>query len=383
MTIHKPGSSIPTPMPRQILGLLVFLGLPVLMPLQNANPCSTFLLEKDGILIVGHNLDSESPVPGVVVVNNRGFRKQAKSWSELAYGDTVPNPPMEWTSKYGSITFGICRDFPDGGMNEAGVFIAEMSLANTQFPEDTSKPLLFMMLWMQYVLDTCDSVDQVVRSAHDLTIDGWNWHFFTADRQGRAAAIEFIEGKVVVHTGDSMPVPILINSVYAEEMKTLKKYEGFGGSRPIRLSDDSQPLFIHGARMIQEAGHSKKTAVDYGFDVLAKLGSDWTQWSYLCDLKNLKVHFKTKESPEIKKLDFKAFDLSNRTPAKMLDIHADLSGSAEKHFQDHSLKYNRECVRRVFLAADFEPVFVSHGSTLEEAVTRFSEYAESTQRVDE
>lgn len=180
-----------------------------------------------------------------------------------------------------------------------------------------------------------------------------------------------------------MPVPILINSVYTEEMKRLKKYDGFGGTKPIRLSDNSQPIFIHGARMIEKAEHSKKTTIDYGFDVLAKLGSDWTQWSYLCDLKNMKVHFKTKESPEIKKLDFKAFDLSNKTPAKMLDIHADLSGSVEKDFQDYSLKYNRECIRRVFIAADFEPVFVSHGSTLDEAVTRFSEYAESTKCVND
>jgi choloylglycine hydrolase len=235
-----------------------------------------------------------------------------------------------------------------------------------------------MMLWMQYVVDNFESVDQVVKSAHDLTIDGWHWHFFTADREGNAAAIEFLDGKVVVHQGPTLPVPVLENSTYDREMERLKTYKGFGGNKPIDLNNKKQPTFVHGARMIKDFDPSQKPAVDYGFDFLAQFGWEGTQWSYVCDLNALKVYFKTKASPKIKTLDFKSFDGSCKAPVKMLDIHADLSGVVEKNFRDYSLEYNREYVRRTFVVGNYEPVFISHGSSLEEAVERFAAYPEST-----
>jgi choloylglycine hydrolase len=340
--------------------------------------CSTFMLKKGKQLMFGHNLDSGHFTPGVVLINKRGVQKESRSWSELAYGKTVPNPHIKWVSKYGSITFNKYREFPDGGMNEAGLFIVEMSLAGTAFPKDESKPLFFMMLWMQYVLDNFESVDQVVRSAKDLTIEGWSWHFFSADRQGNSAAIEFLDGKVVVHKGAEMPVPVLVNTTYEKEIRRLKTYKGFGGETPVDLENKKQPAFVQGAWQLKAFKASQKALVDYGFETLKVLGWSGTQWSYLCDPANLKVYYKTKESPKIKTLDFKSFDWSCRSPAKMLNIHAPVSGAVETYFKDYSKEFNRACIRRTFVTGNFEPVFTSHGSTLEAAITRFAQYPEST-----
>ncbi len=366
--------------PLKTYGFLVFFFLSIFFHTQDVFGCSTFMLKKDSALIVGHNLDSGRHKPGVVVINKRGVLKQGKSWSELAYGKTVPNPPIKWISKYGSITFNKYRSFPDGGVNEKGIFIVEMSLKGTGFPKDQSKPMLFMMLWMQYVLDNYESVDQVVNCLNHLTIEGWSWHFFTADRKGNAAAIDLVDGKVVVHKGPgpSLPVPVLQNSTYAKEIERLKTYKGFGGDKPVDLNNLKQPIFVHGAQMLKDYDPSKKPAVDYGFDILAQFSWEGTQWSYVCDLANLKVFFKSKVSQKVKVVDFKDFDWSCKTPVKMLDIHADLSGPVEKNFRYYSLEYNRECVRTAFVTGNYEPVFTSHGSTLKEAVERFSAYPEST-----
>jgi len=62
-------------------------------------------------------------------------------------------------------------------MNEAGLFIKEMTLNGIRFPKNESIPLFFMVHWMQYVLDNFDTLDQVVRSVYNLTIDDWTWHF--------------------------------------------------------------------------------------------------------------------------------------------------------------------------------------------------------------
>ena len=370
-------------MSKRISFLICFIAFRILFfagetPEQKTHSCSTFMLKKGPKLVVGHNLDSGHHTPGVVVVNKRGVKKQGKSWTELAYGKTIPNPPLKWISKYGSITFSKYRDFPDGGMNEAGLFIAEMSLPGTVFPKDKSKPLLFMMLWMQYVLDNFKTVNQVIQSTHDLTVDGWNWHFFAADRKGNTAAIEFLDGRVVVHQGSMMPFPVLVNTKYELEIKRLKTYMGFGGDKQIDLNNKKQPVFVQGAWMVKNFSSSQKPIVDYGFKILSVLGWSGTQWSYICDLRALKVYYKTKVSPTIKVLDFQSFDWSCRTPVKMLDIHAKLSGSVEKNFRDYSLKYNREFIRSVFVEGNFEPVFTSHGSTLKDAITRFAAYPEST-----
>ena len=192
---------------------------------------------KSGInVIAGHNLDKGKHAHGTVFINKRGINKQGKSWTELAYNKSVPNPKIEWTSKYGSVTFNrFCRDFPDGGMNEAGLFIEEMSLAGTSWPVDDSKPKIFMCLWMQYALDNFESIEQVVQSAHDFSIEGWSWHFFTADSNGNAAVIEFLDEKVVIYKGDDLPIPVLANTKYEKELEMIKEYEGFGGTKEIDL----------------------------------------------------------------------------------------------------------------------------------------------------
>lgn len=360
---------------------LLLLGFIFICVTSTLFPCQTFTLKKGKILIVGHNLGHRSHVPGAVVINKRGVRKTAVSWMEILSGKPAVNPPLEWTSKYASVTFSpFCRDFPDGGMNEAGLFIEEMTLNGTRFPADESKPLLFMMLWMQYVLDNFETVDQVVQSVHDLTIDGWTWHFFTADREGNSAVIEFLDGEIKVFRGEDLPYPVLCNTKYAEEVKNIKRFKGFGGDMEIDLKSHKQKRFIHGAQMIRDFNPDKEDAVDYGFKILNQFDRGGTQWSLVCDLKNLKAYFRSKTSKNIKELDLKSFDLSCGSPAKMLDYHVEFEGNVEKNFSDYSLERNRDFVKKAVdaMGKGFESFFTSQGSTVEEVIARIAGYSEKT-----
>jgi choloylglycine hydrolase len=268
-------------------------------------------------------------------------------------------------------------------MNEAGLFIEEMTLGGTRFPKDESKPLVFMMQWMQYVLDNYETVDQVIQSAHDFTIDGWSWHFFTADRKGDAAVIEFLEGEVKVFKNDKLPVPALCNTRYNLEIKRLKKYKGFGGERTTTLEDKNQPRFVQAARMLKNYDPNGKPPVDYGFNILKQLGRGGTRWSFICDLKNLKAYFKTSRSYNIKELDLKSFDLSCETSVKMLDIHSPLSGNVKKNFLNYSLDYNRKVMRKAVevLGQNFKNYIKSMGSTLDQVIERLAGFSESTKCV--
>jgi len=371
----------------RVSGLMLVAGLCLAMAAgHEAFACSSFLVEKNGAVIAGRNLDSEKFTSGVVVVNKRAIRKESRSWNELAYGQKLPNPHLTWVSKYGSITFNtFCRDFVDGGMNEAGLFIQEMSLVENKYPEDAAKPRFFMMLWMQYVLDNFESVDQVVDSAREVVIDGWNWHFFTADAAGNTAAIEFIGGKPVLTYGQAMPVTVLCNDTYTTEMERLQKYEGFGGNKPVFLKGDprtrgaEEPVeddrFVNAATLIKRTADSPLPPLEYGMKILEEMAWEGTQWSYVCDLTNKKIRFRTKDSPQLKELSFEGFDLDPRSPTRMLDIHS-TGDIGPDSFSDYSLKLNRDSLKKKI--SGWESVFTSNGATLEGALDRIAGYSETT-----
>ena len=356
---------------------------------RHASACSSFLIEMGDTVVAGRNLDSQKFTPGIVVINLRGIEKESRSWNELAYGQDVPNPRLAWVSRYGSISFNTFgRDLIDGGMNEAGLFIQEMSLVENQFPEDPTKPRFFMMLWMQYVLDNFESVEQVVESAQNVVIDGWNWHFFAADANGRTAAIEFLAGKPVLTYGESMPIPVLCNETYALEMERLRSYEGFGGERPVILNGDQQDRdsqkaeederFVNAATLIKRGEGSTLPPLDYGMTILEEMSWEGTQWSYVCDLTHRKIRFRTKDSPNLKELSLEDFDFDSQSPTRMLDIHT-AGDVGPESFDDYSPALNRAALEKKI--SGWGSVFTSNGATLEGALDRLAGYPESTKPV--
>ncbi|MBN1224929.1 MAG: linear amide C-N hydrolase [Candidatus Aminicenantes bacterium] len=310
--------------------------------------CSTFMLKHEGRLIVGHNVDHGYHLSGMVVINKRDVYKKGQTWKELSSNEKELATKPTWTSRYGSVTFNAWGyGFPDGGVNEAGLFIWEMTLEGTKFIENEKLPKLFMNVWMQYQLDNHETIDQVIRSASEIALDGWDWHFFTTDASGRCASIEFLDGQPVVHSGAAMPVTALCNETYEDGLKLLEQYEGFGGDKRLWLSDKSVPRFVHAAQMLGNFSLCDSGAiVDYGLRILENLDRGGTQWSVVCDLIRREIYFRTSASRRIRYFSCNAFDFTKETPVKILDINADYSGDVATHFIDYSSELNREFVGR-------------------------------------
>lgn len=348
--------------------------------------CSTFLLKNGSDLIAGHNLDDSYQVSGAVIINKRNVFKKGITWKELSTSEKETSPKPEWISKWGSVSFNTRgRDFADGGMNEKGLIIWEMSLRGTKFIQDESKPKLFMMQWMQYQLDNHESVEQVIKSASDIVLDGWQWHFFTADRDGNSATIEFINGKIVIHAGDDMPVKVLCNALYSYELKTLGRYEGFGGKRPVAMEKRKEPRFLHAAKMIKDYDPTVSgNIINYGFDILDQLDSSgYNQWQIIVDTKNLHVYIRTNQSREIRHFSLNAFELSCDNPVKMIDIHADLSGNITNDFVDYTFELNKKFVKMdiegiIKNSPGFEKQLISNGITKDILIDRLARYSENT-----
>lgn len=309
----------------------------------NCFACSTVLLKQEGILLVGHNLDETTDFDGFVCVNKQDYYKIGSTWNDLrSYPKYLPYS-LNWISKYGSVTWSNQgRDLPDAGINEAGLIIEEMSLANHQYPPAGIVPRLFQMQWIQYHLDTCSTVEQVIKSASLLFPDGWPWHFFIADKSGSCATLEYIDNKFVVHTGETLPVTALCNSTYEEELTELNRYKGFGGRKKINLQNKKIPRFVRAAYMLNAYDPKNgSSSVDYVFDILENLSSNITRRSYVVDLINENIYFRTGSNQEIRHFSLNAFDFSCNTPVQILDLNVQSSGDVTEMFQDYTLQANK------------------------------------------
>lgn len=339
--------------------------------------CSTFQLRQSGVSLIGHNLDAPYPVPGVIGRNPRGSEKMSISFFELVSGQPAPAPPLQWTSTYGSVTFNpMGLEFPDGGVNEAGLYVQEMSLLGTHFPVDPRLPRMFMAQWIQYLLDTCQSVAEVRDSIGRVALDGWEWHFFVADRSGSAAAIDFFEGQAHCYSDASLPILALCNGWYPDELAKLTRYSGFGGQQPIELNDIRFERFVHAADLLRQA--PQPATVADAFVLLEHLERGSTQWSHVVDMQSGSIAVRTAQARQIKIVNLTQIDFSAATPIQAIDIDLDRMGDVTAALAAYSAEHNRAQVRAMFETADadggFTEVAGRYGETLAGLIQRVANY---------
>jgi hypothetical protein len=223
-------------------------------------------------------------------------------------------------------------------MNEAGLMMSTMALGATQNPAPDDRPPLVSPLWMQYVLDTCATVDEALATDDDVRITEDNVdHFLVCDRTATCAVIELLGGAMVVHTGADLPISALANHTYAESLETWQAKSGEGVKIVSRGSLDRFMLAVN--RVLDFTPQEAAAAVDYAFETLGMVSSLGTRWSIVFDAENLAVHFHTWNHPAIRSLHFDALDFSCRTPVRMTHIKAELDGdiTADLIDYDHDL----------------------------------------------
>ncbi len=311
-------------------------------------PCSTFVLRHGDVLLFGRNWDHYTS-KGLIVVNRRGIAKTAMIFP--------PAKPARWVSKYGSITFNqIGKEFPYGGMNEEGLVVEMMGHDEAEYPESSELPLINEVQWIQYQLDNCRTINEVIETVKTIKI-GQNWsplHYLVCDRYGNAAAIEFIEGEFVCHSGKDLPIPVLTNTSYDGCIQDLNAYEDLAGEEKIAHSTlSSNDRFIKIARRLGDVrSEGIEPAVEYAFDILTSVGigrflGQCTAWSIVYDLMELKIYFKTFENRNVRIVEMNALDFSNDHPPKAFDITNRLKRDVSSNFITCTAEMNRELIYAV------------------------------------
>ncbi|WP_372775521.1 linear amide C-N hydrolase [Mangrovibacterium sp.] len=319
----------------------------------NVFSCSAFLMKGDNYCIVGFNENWKS-MPGIVVSNKRNVVKRNLSWKHLVSKEKPSEPEMEWTSKYGSISFNLLGlDLPCYGVNEKGLFVVELFLDHTFTAKDSLKPNMFWAQWIQYQLDNYATVSEVIDGLQTTAnIDWWptfpGSHFFISDKDGNTAAIELIDGKYSISTGETMPIPILCNKKYQDELIQIKKFEPFGGTETLSLNPQSwENRFAKAAYHISNYDSSNnENPVSFAFSVLDRIKPG--EWQVVADLKNDIVYFRSDQGQAIKKLCLSDCDFSPSATVKFIDINSNEQGNVFNSLLDLTVEINDDYVEKGF-----------------------------------
>lgn len=328
---------------KKILFLILFFTLPSLAP-----ACTTFFISDADTKIFGRNYDFQIG-KGLLIVNKKNISKQSPTDKN--------NNSIKWISTYGSVTFNqFGKEYPMGGMNEAGLVVELMWLDGTEYPEADSRPAVNTLLWIQYQLDNASTVQDIIDSDSIIRISRSSVpiHYLVADKNGNCAAIEFIGGKMVYHLSNDMPYRVLTNDFYSASVDYVSQYKEFGGNKELENNPSSLNRFARTCKLVKEYDPiGKIPAVNYSFDILSKISQGQTQWSIVYDLNNLKVLFRTKEADKIKSLSFQNLDFACSTPAKTFDVNSDNVGNISQILSDYSHESNYDLIKYAFTTVDF------------------------------
>ncbi|MFW5706041.1 MAG: linear amide C-N hydrolase [Bacteroidota bacterium] len=316
--------------------------------MNNSEACTTFCFQDEsGHIVFGRNFDFPSGL-GHVVVNHRNLQKTAFI--------RPPEKPITWVSKFGSISFNQNgREFPYGGMNEAGLVIEQMWLQETKYPAHDHRYGLSELQWIQYQLDNAATVQEVIDSDTLLRVSFTSvatLHFLVADKHGNVAAIEYLDGKMVVHQGEALRYPVLANCPYERSLEYKKHKDDKSSTSFTDWTENSSGRFATAAGMIKEYSPGRQNVVSEAFDILNAVSQGpSTQWSIVYDITTREIAWKTAANSHIRKISMNDFDFSCSAPALVVDINTAVDSPAA--FLPYDEKTNFELIDGVCNAVEF------------------------------
>jgi choloylglycine hydrolase len=210
-----------------------------------------------------------------------------------------------------------------------------------------------VLQWIQYQLDNCSNVEEVIATDKKLRISSKGTsplHYLIADANGHAASIEFFEGKMLVHTGSDLPFPVLTNSGYAESLRVTGIRSPGQIADPSSFSNSSIDRFAKACYRVNafQEKNISVPVIDYAFSILDEVAQSNTKWSIVYDIANKKIWFRTTGFAEIKELSFSSLDLNCKTLSKAGELNQHFAGDISSRLINFTDLFNRKIVEKSF-----------------------------------
>jgi choloylglycine hydrolase len=336
--MHKPT--------RQLFALL--LGLGAVWPAAQACTRALYQGPEDTIITV-RSMDWMSDIGTNLWVMPRGVAREG-----LAGPGSV-----QWTSKYGSVIATAFDAATADGMNERGLVMNLLYLAESVYPTPAQdEKRLPLSLWGQYVLDLYGTVAEAVEALRAEPIyvvpmptpDGHagTAHISLSDPSGDSAILEYVDGKLVIHHGREYDV--MTNSPTFDQQLALNTYwSKIGGENMLPGTHRAADRFARTSFYIKATTKTANSAeaVAAAFSVIrgssVPLGVTTpgqpnvaaTLWRTVADHKNRRYYYESVRSPLVFWVDFSDVDFSPAAGQRLLPVSKGelYSGNAAARFQ--------------------------------------------------
>ncbi|KAK5027280.1 hypothetical protein LTS07_006880 [Exophiala sideris] len=307
------------------------------LPLLRVNACSrvTYHAVTDDRITIGRSMDFVASTNSSIYIFPAGLERNG----------SVDANPLEWTSKYGSIVTTMYDSVTIDGMNSAGLTGSILYLGPSDYgARNTSRPGLAIGIWLQYYLDTYDTVASAVADLETLNLQVVTaplvpgvssvGHISLSDKSGDNLIIEYKNGQLVTHHGAEYQV--MTNDPFYDEQLAIWEYwqpmtnyslpgTGSPADRFVRLayynqmSPESPDLMTSVATT---AAMIRAVSVPFVPESLINKELDvWpTLWRVYYDTKDMVMWYESAVTPIAIYMDFGDYNLSNNGTVQRLGL---------------------------------------------------------------
>lgn len=313
----------------------------------SADACTRVVYHgSDNTVITGRTLDWDDYTYTSIWVLPRGIKRTGQ----------VDANSAQWTAKYGSVVTTIYGIASIDGMNEKGLVMNLLYLAESQYGQPLSThPSLSISLWGQYALDNFATVAEAVKAMQDkpFYIASFNLpngmpataHLSLSDSSGDSAIFEYVDGKLNIHHGPQYSV--MTNSpIYSKQLALNEYWQSINGTVFLpgtsRAADryaraqfyiDAIPKNIDKTVIKGVPGESyanqaiasvfsviRAVSVPIGLSTPNQPNIASTLWRTVADQKNLQYFYDSSTTPNTFWLSFEKLDFKEGAPVLKLAL---------------------------------------------------------------
>lgn len=286
-------------------------------------------------VVTGRSMDWKTEIGTNLWVLPRGVKRTGQAGAGSA----------EWTSKYGSVVATGYDISTTDGVNEAGLVVNLLWLAESVYPDRTTAgPAISLALWGQYVLDNFATVAEAVKqlTATPLRVvtaevPGQGrlatLHLAMSDATGDSAIIEYIDGEQVIHHGRQYQV--MTNSPTFDKQIAITQYwEEIGGTVMLPGTNRAADRFVRASFYVNAVPKVddpllapatvfsvvRNASVPYGISTPDQPNISSTRWRTVVDHKSLRYFFESALSPSTFWVELHNLDFSEGAPTRRLEL---------------------------------------------------------------
>lgn len=313
----------------------------------------------DFAVLTGRSMDWPESTEPLVVAFPRGRQRDG---GLLLTEVVVPDNPLRWTSRYGSLVTTIYGLGTVDGVNERGLGVHALYLKSTDVgPRNADLPGIHTGLWAQYLLDQAATVAEALALVDgiQLVMVGANGfdatlHLAIEDAGGDSAILELAAGQLVVHHGRQFTL-MTNDPTYDEQLQLLATQDFSHPSSAMPLPGNVNPVdrFQRAAyySALLPKPTSERAAVASVMAIMRNVSVPFgapygdfgvydTEYRTVCDLTNQVYFFELTTSPSTIWVELSGLDFSDGGPAQAIDPYDEsLAGNVTGRFAVRQLGF--------------------------------------------